>query len=69
MMFLILTWIILSVIILTAVTLREPNVDSVGVKIQEAQFKEVEEEKVIDVILITLSSIFMSLTIYILINY
>ena len=69
MMFLILTWIILSVIILTAVTLREPNVDSGGVKIQEAQFKEVEEEKVIDVILITLSSIFMSLTIYILINY
>jgi len=49
--------------------LREPNVESVGAIIQESQYKELESEKRVDKILISLFLIFIVLTVFLFLQY
>lgn len=62
-------WIIVSTVLIGTIILREPNVESVGAIIQESQYKEADNEKKIDKIIIFLFLIFIILTVFLFLQY
>jgi len=62
-------WALVSTIMIAIIILREPNVESVGAIIQESQYKELESEKRVDKILISLFLIFIVLTVFLFLQY
>lgn len=56
------SWIIISIIIIALIVFREPNVESVGALIQESVARDEAPTNPIDIILVVLLLSFMQLT-------
>ena len=61
-------WALLSIMLILTIVLREPNVESAGAIIQQSQYKEVESERSIDIIIIFLLFGFIFMTVFLFIQ-